>query len=106
MAAVATFSMKLVRADEHLQVLTGEVLNFLASCPYKIVTQQNIPAGYLSAQIIYQHTPPDLLLMLIVDVLYNLRSALDHLAWSLAATHADIRTEFPISLDETKFSAV
>jgi hypothetical protein len=41
--------------------------------------------------------------MLIGDVLHNLRSALDHLAWSLAGTKADKRTEFPIFLKKNDF---
>ncbi|HXG23244.1 MAG TPA: hypothetical protein VNJ09_01720 [Chthonomonadales bacterium] len=106
MATVATFSMKLIRADEHLQVLNGEIANFLRTHPYEVVRQQNVPRGYLSAKVAYRHAPPDRLLMLIGDVLYNLRSALDHLAWSLAGTHADIHTEFPIFMDSSKFSAI
>ncbi len=97
--------MKLVRADEHLKALNNEVAAFLQIRPYEIVTKKDIPAGNLYAQVIYRHAPSDLLLMLIGDVLHNLRSALDHLAWSLAGTRADFYTEFPIFLDETRFRA-
>jgi hypothetical protein len=41
--------------------------------------------------------------MLIGDVLHNLRSALDHLAWSLAGTKANTGTEFPIFIDPVNF---
>ncbi|MBI3800299.1 MAG: hypothetical protein HY268_25410 [Deltaproteobacteria bacterium] len=105
MATVPTFTMKLIRADEHLKALNDEVMNFLAIRPYEVITQQDIPAGYLHAQVIYRHAPPDLLLMLIGDVLHNLRSALDHLAWSLARTRADSFTEFPIFIDGARFRA-
>lgn len=95
--------MKLVRADEHLKALNNEVAAFLQIRPYEVVTKKDIPAGNLFAQVIYRHTPPDFLLMLIGDVLHNLRSALDHLAWSLAGTKADRRTEFPIFCKEKGF---
>ena len=45
MTAVSTFTMKLVRADEHLEALNNEVANFLAIGPYEVVTQQNGPRG-------------------------------------------------------------
>jgi hypothetical protein len=95
--------MKLVRADEHLKALNGEVADFLAIRPDEVVTQQDVPRGYRSAKIVYRHAPPDRLLMLIGDVLYNLRSALDHLAWSLAGAHADRRTAFPIFPEASGF---
>src|SRR5947208_16718341 len=103
MTTVPTFLMKLTRADEHLKVLHDEVADFMAIHPYEVVTQQDGPRRNISAKVVYQHAPPDRLLMLIGDVLYNLRSALDHLAWSLAGTHADARTEFPIFLNRSKF---
>jgi len=98
--------MKLVRADEHLKALNDEVGAFLQIRPYEVVTQQDVPGGNIRAQVVYRHAPPDRLLMLIGDALYNLRSALDHLAWSLAGTNADPRTEFPIFADKSKFCAV
>jgi hypothetical protein len=105
MTIASTFTMKLVRADEHLKVLNNEVAAFLQIRPYEVVTKKDIPAGHLCAQVVYRHAPSDLLLMLIGDVLHNLRSALDHLAWSLAGTRADFYTEFPIFLDRTRFRA-
>jgi hypothetical protein len=106
MTTVSTFTMKLVRADEHLKALNDEVAAFLQIRPYEVVTQQDVPRGNIRAHVVYRHAPPAILLMLIGDVLYNLRSALDHLAWSLAGTNADTRTEFPIFADKSKFCAV
>jgi hypothetical protein len=106
MSTESTFKMKFARADEHLKALKNEVAAFLQSHPYEIITTNDISAGSLCARVIYRHSPSDLLLMLIGDVLHNLRSALDHLAWSLAGTHANQRTEFPIFLDRTRFHAV
>jgi hypothetical protein len=106
MPTPSTFTIKFARADQHLKALNNEVAAFLQMRPYEIVTKNDISAGSLCAQVIYQHAPSDLLLMLIGDVLQNLRSALDHLAWSLAGTHANKRTEFPIFLDKRKFNAI
>ena len=106
MKTVSTFTMKLSRADEHLKALNEEVVEFLKTHPYEVVTQQDAPGGNIRAQVVYRHAPPAILLMLIGDVLYNLRSALDHLAWSLAGTKADARTEFPIFLHRSQFCAV
>jgi hypothetical protein len=103
MATKFTFHMKPSRADEHLEALNNEVAAFLETRPYEVVIKKDIPAGKLSTQVIYRHAPPDLLLMLIGDVLHNLRSALDHLAWSLAGTEADRSTEFSIFVDEIKY---
>jgi hypothetical protein len=103
MTTASTFTMKLIRADEHLKALNNEVAVFLKIRPYEVVTKKDIPAGNLCAKVLYRHAPPDLLLMLIGDVLYNLRSALDHLAWSLAGIRADRFTEFPIFIDESRF---
>ena len=103
MPTIASFSMKLVRADEHLQALNNEVAAFLQVGPYEVVTEQDIPAGFLRARVVYRQEPPDLLFMLIGDVLHNLRSALDHLAWSLAGTKADKKTEFPVFLKKNEF---
>jgi hypothetical protein len=100
-AAVTSFSLKLARADEHLTALNNEVVAFLKVRPYEVVTEA--AAGRYSARVVYRQTPPDLLLMLIGDVLSNLRAALDHMAWSLAGAHADSRTEFPIFLDRDRF---
>jgi hypothetical protein len=103
MSTISTFPMKLIRADEHLKALNDEVTDFLAIHPYEVITQQDSPRGNISAKVVYRYTPPDRLLMLIGDVLYNLRSALDHLAWSLAGTRADETTEFPIFCKERGF---
>lgn len=103
MTTVSTFTVKLARADEHLKALNDEVADFLAIRPYDVDTQQDGPRDDISAKVVYRHAPPDRLLMTIGDVLYNLRSALDHLAWSLAGPKADRRTEFPIFCEERGF---
>jgi hypothetical protein len=103
MPTEASFSMKLVWADEHLKALKSEVASFLQIRPYEIVTEKNVPPGYITSKVVYRHRIPDPIHMLAGDVLYNLRSSLDHLAWKLAGTSADVRTAFPIFIDEGKF---
>jgi hypothetical protein len=97
----ASFTMKLTRADEHLKVVDNGIVEFLKTGPYEVITEQ--VGNQIRARVVYQHLPPDRLLMLIGDTVHNLRSALGHLAWSLAGTSADKRTEFPILIDRTKF---
>src|SRR5437870_1326822 len=106
MTAVASFFMKLIRADEHLEALNDAVEAFLAIHPYEVVTEKDIPARTYRAKLIHRHPPPGRLLMIIGDVLYNLRSALDHIAWCLAGQRADMRTEFPIFIESKQFSAI
>jgi hypothetical protein len=97
----ASFTMKLARANEHLRAVDEAIVDFLKSCPYEVVTEQM--RGQIRAHVVYRHRPPDRLLMVIGDAVHNLRSALGHLAWSLAGPSADKRTEFPILIDRTKF---
>jgi hypothetical protein len=97
-----SFTMKFIRADEHLKALDDAVVDFLATRPYEVVTEQ--VGRQISGRAVYRHEPPDRLLMLIGDAVHNLRSALDHLAWSLAGTSASRRTEFPVFVSRTKFS--
>jgi hypothetical protein len=93
--------MKLARAEEHLAALNTEAATFLNSGPYDLVTARD--AGIWSSRVVYHKPAPNQLIMLIGDVLSNLRAALDHLAWGLAGRHADKRTEFPIFIDHARF---
>jgi hypothetical protein len=96
-----SFTMKLARADGHLRALDDAVAEFLATEPYEIVREY--AGDQFIARVVYRHQPPDGLLMLTGDAVHNLRSALDHLAWSLAGESADRGTEFPIFIDQAKF---
>jgi hypothetical protein len=92
--------MKLARADEHMEALDTTVAEFLAGRPYEVATQ--VAHNQNLARVAYRHQPPDRLLMIIGDAVHHLRSALDHLAWSLAGASADRHTEFPIFVDQAK----
>jgi hypothetical protein len=96
-----SFTMKLATADGHLRALDDAVAEFLATIPVRgcqrVCGRPVHRARRLSAPTARG------LLMLTGDAVHNLRSALDHLAWSLAGASADRHTEFPIFIDEAKF---
>lgn len=101
MTAVRSFSMKLVRADEHLKALNDAVRAFLETNPYEIVREVSRGGGSWYARV--HRSPPESLGLLIGDCLHNLRSALDHVAWRLAGNSANRQTEFPIFSDKAAF---
>src|SRR5437870_149866 len=101
MMTIPSYSMKLIRADEHLQALDSEITSFLEGRPYEVVTEQD--GEGVRGILKYRRVPPDLLLMLLGDAIANLRASLDHLAWSLAGSGADRETEFPIFKDRHAF---
>jgi hypothetical protein len=88
---------KLLRADEHHAELAAEVQAFVEGPPYLITESFDGDVHVMVAEVV-QH-PPMRLSVILGDLLYNLRSALDHLAWqfALATTERpDWRTAFPI----------
>src|SRR5207245_8555555 len=69
-------------------------------------SEHDVATNIYSGRVRYRQAPPDIVLMLIGDVLSNLRAALDHIAWSLAGQRANLQTEFPIFVDRKWFSAI
>ena len=98
---------KLARASEHHDALYQAVEGFFESKPYEI-TDELDASGTEYVGRFYMRRPFDpRLATLIGDCLFNVRSALDHLAWALASRHGPPprSTEFPIFIDENKFHA-
>jgi hypothetical protein len=97
--------VKIARAGEHLHELGRRLDDFAKSKPYSIVVETDPQTGDQLFKIDREpERPPDL--PVIGDVLYNLRSALDHLAWQLvikAGGSPNSRTAFPIFNDSAKF---
>jgi hypothetical protein len=75
--------MKLVRAHEHLEVLSDELAAFRAGELYRVVHEEEAEGSehVFRAQVIKE--PPPHLSAIIGDALQNMRSALEHLAWGL-----------------------
>jgi hypothetical protein len=97
--------VKIARAGEHLGELRRRLDDFAQSKPYSVVVQIDPQSGDQLFKVDREpDRPPDL--PVIGDILYNLRSALDHLAWQLvlrAGGTPDRPTAFPIYNDPKKF---
>ena len=97
--------VKIARASEHLGELRRRLDDFAQSKPYSVVVEIDPQSGDQLFKVDREpDRPPDL--PVIGDILYNLRSALDHLAWQLvlrAGGTPDRPTAFPIYNDPKKF---
>ena len=100
---------KITRANKHIDEIDGLIKGFFESKPYEIVLKKDVPtAGRLSYRLQILKEPPAGWGPVIGDVLYNLRSALDHLACQLViagggtCTH---ETEFPIAKNRKAFES-
>lgn len=80
------FVLKLNRAEHHLESLRSDIEGFVKSDFYETVTEFDYK-GRLVARLKNVKDPPPELSILIGDCVHNLRSALDHLAYALAAAH-------------------
>lgn len=81
---MTTFESKLDRAHQHLEELRSEINRWVKSRPYRIIDKidSNSRDNIIYGQII--RPMPARIVQLIGDCLQNLRSCLDHLAYSLA----------------------
>lgn len=101
--------LKLARASEHFKVLGDEIDRFLdppdAEKPYGSVLKKEDKTGkrFLCASV--HRGPPRHLSLLIGDLLHNVRSALDQLAWKLGGDPPPNKSssEFPIFCDRATF---
>jgi hypothetical protein len=99
---------KINRADAHLELLDREWGEYLGSepCPYSFIVQIEPQSGdhMIYAEIV--RPPPPMLSVIVGDVLHNLRSGLDHLAWELvirAGGKPGRHTSFPICDTEDRW---
>jgi hypothetical protein len=76
--ALESARLKLIRASEHIKVIEQYGRRYARRKPHKIITD---PKGRETAEI--RKAPPDDIAVLAGEVLYQLRSALDHLAFDL-----------------------
>ena len=98
---------KLARAEELIEELTAALLAFLLqSRPY--TSEGEFDAATSDWVVVFRvhEEPPSRWGVLIGDVVHNLRSALDHLAWQLVLLNGaepTARTQFPIYSDEVAY---
>lgn len=98
---------KMRRALEHRQQLLGEIDVFVESDSHSIRSKK-FGEGFQHSWYMTFDPRPDWTKwgVLFGDMLHNLRSALDHLAWQLVRVNGhqpDSRTTFPIFYDQKEF---
>lgn len=76
---------KVNHAKWHLDQLTEVVANYLANKPYQLSARENLSTNMWDIFVASLTETPEAITMISGDVLYNLRSALDHLAWGLVS---------------------
>ena len=99
--------LKVNRAKQHLESLDGEIRRFLQSGAYTVTPnpEEDTEEVYMF-QFNVVRQPPKEWSVIVGELAFNLRSALDHLAWQLAllSTNDPSRqTEFPIFIDPDVF---
>ena len=89
--------LKITRAEVHLNALRDERKSFLESNPYSFIGEDDIEHGLYRLRIDIQDTPARIALI-IGDLFYCLRAALDQLVWALAYKPGQYHrhTQFPI----------
>lgn len=97
---------KVFRSIEHLKTLDQQITVFLESKPYEVVAEFDAQERTYIYRVKIQRDVPLGIRVLTGEVLGQLRSALDHLAWQLALLNGPIpaeSTEFPIFRDESPY---
>ncbi|MCZ7587694.1 MAG: hypothetical protein M5U27_02285 [Gaiella sp.] len=107
MASLNGVNLKLGRAEEHLDAIDAEIGRYIKSHPYIPVREYHPEPSrpdVVGLRIIEAPRPE--LALTVGDYLYNVRSALDHLAWQLVIANngePTNRTEFPIFKDSRTY---
>lgn len=101
--------LKLERAVQLLDTLNTHISEFCKSPdkPYKLSVKQNLKTKVDCIVINIVRAPPPLWSLQIGEIIYNLRSALDHMAYEIASVYNNGEvppgTEFPIFIDADRF---
>src|SRR5260370_42316920 len=86
---LALIRLKVERAKKHIGDLEVERRAFLDSKPNEVGTKPDPQiAGAIKYNIISVRKTPNTILLIVGDILFHLRAALDHLAYQLASVHA------------------
>ncbi len=106
---VSYISLKIQRADQHIDQCRAALREFIASQPYEIVRQANLKAGKVVYTVEKADPVPLPISIYFGDALQNLRTTLDYLAHALVVANKHTPTEetsFPIlrgNIDSEKF---
>src|SRR5664279_2384307 len=90
--------LKLVRAEQHLEAIL-ELLSGFRYGDCEIVPEED-PETNLGLLRVRLPTPPQMLVVIIGDLLFNVRCALDYLIWQLVLANGETPTRsnsFPIT---------
>jgi hypothetical protein len=101
--------LKIIRAKEQIEAFYREVDLFWQSEPKPCEIIQKSDSKKPNYAFVFQinELPPRKWGVIVGEITYNLRSALDHLAWQLAlltTQNPSRKTEFPIFNDASKFN--
>jgi hypothetical protein len=97
--------LKIERARTHLSSLDSEVTQFGNGTPYPVVTDRD-EAGNTVAKVLVAEQPPPRMAAIVGDIVHNLRSALDYVAWQLVDANRGNpgkHTSYPICSTPEKF---
>ena len=102
---------KLERATEHLDALHDGIEGFVATEPYRVEVEFDAQRRDHAVYVRVIHDPPFRLSAIVGDILQNLRSCLDHVAWAVALrTNDEAALEkvardiaFPVTRDPGSF---
>jgi hypothetical protein len=99
--------LKTTRAKKHLEDLRHELTVYYETNPCKLRAQDDLKNQLCRVKIVLTDTP-DSIPLIVGDIFYNLRSALDQLVWCLAKLTLPYprNTQFPMlgKEDETMFA--
>jgi hypothetical protein len=97
-SGIKSAKVKLVRAEKHLRAIKRCIAAYAASEPYKIV-----PKAKGKKKLNIPKSPPRQLTLLTGEMLYQMRSALDHLAFALVESNPNIAAIDPHWRDHSQF---
>jgi hypothetical protein len=104
---------KIERASEHQRTLRREIKAFAATNPYSVGVEFDAASGWHVARLRVSAEPPIRLSVIAGEMAYEYISALNHVAWVLAARKRGrerawkkrTQIQFPIALDPAGFAA-
>jgi hypothetical protein len=100
--------LKIDRANHHIRDLASQIIAFGESRPYESRHDRNPNTRCIECTLTKVGELPDPLSTITGDVIHNLRSALDHIAYLLCISRSGCKGSsvyFPISEDALKYEA-
>ena len=105
---IATIRVKIERAQKHFCDLEDARNRFIDSKSYRIERESDPQTGNNIYHVFDIQNSPVEIGLIAGDVIHNLRSALDHLAYQLVLINGEVptkQTAFPVFDDTTKYKA-